>query len=297
MSAQRCPRPSRRPVPAAVGVAARVGTPPDAAPAPCSGPTTCSTTTNGRCCSCCSVFAGGFDLAAARPSSATRWTSTRCWTCWIRWCASRSSPPSASAGHARYGLLETIRQFAEEQLGRHRLDRRPSATVTLATSPIRPSPTAISGTGPANASRSIGWTSSSPTCAPGSAGRPTRATSTPPPPSPPTPPSWAASLQRFEPVGWVDEILDAATAADVRRLPRLYTAAGVCSQIGRPQDAVGYTHTAVGLATDPRYDPFEPGISGWFEAAANLYAGQMDRRRTSTPAWSGYRDWHTSPVW
>ena len=43
-------------------------------------------------------------------------TSTRCWMCWIRWCASRWSPSSGSNGHARYGMLETIRQFAEEQL-------------------------------------------------------------------------------------------------------------------------------------------------------------------------------------
>ena len=54
-------------------------------------------------------------------------------------------------------------------------------------------------------------------------------------------------LLRFEPVGWADEILDAATAADVRQLPRLYTAASACSQIGRRQVAVGYAHTAVAL--------------------------------------------------
>ena len=35
----------------------------------------------------------------------------------------------------------------------------------------------------------------------------------------------ACALQRFEPVGWAEEILDAATAADLPQLPRLYTAA------------------------------------------------------------------------
>ena len=54
-------------------------------------------------------------------------------------------------------------------------------------------------------------------------------------------------LLRYESVGWAAEILDAATAADVRRLPRLYTAAGACSLIGRQEDAVGYAQTAVVL--------------------------------------------------
>jgi predicted ATPase len=34
--------------------------------------------------------------------------------------------------------------------------------------------------------------------------------------------------QRFEPVGWAEEILQAATDADVAQLPRLYTAASNC---------------------------------------------------------------------
>ncbi len=73
----------------------------------------------------CSVFAGGFDLAAATPSVRRRvWTSTRCWTGWTRWCASRWSPPNSVGGHARYGMLETIRQFAEEQLAATGIDQR-----------------------------------------------------------------------------------------------------------------------------------------------------------------------------
>ena len=116
MSAERCARPSRRPVPAAVGVAARVGTPPDAAPRGAVVLRPARRRRTRRCLCGCSVFAGGFDLAAAAAICGRRSTSTRCWTCWIRWCASRWSPSSACDGHARYGMLETIRQFAEEQL-------------------------------------------------------------------------------------------------------------------------------------------------------------------------------------
>ena len=72
----------------------------------------------------------------------------------------------------------------------------------------------------------------------------------------------AWSLQRFlEPVGWAEEILDAATAAELPQLPRLYTAAALCSYAGRPDAAVGYAHAAVVLQADPRYDPFDVGWS------------------------------------
>jgi hypothetical protein len=81
---------------------------------------------------------------------------------------------------------------------------------------------------------------------------------------------------RFEAVGWATEILDAATSADVRQLPRLYTAASLCSQIGEPEAAVGYARTAVALAADSRYDPFEPAWTRDWEAGAYLYAGQME---------------------
>ena len=87
--------------------------------------------------------------------------------------------------------------------------------------------------------------------------------------------AWA--LQRFEPVGWAEEILAAATAADLPQLPRLYTAASLCSFTGRAEAAVGYAQTAVALEADPRYDPFEAGWSSVLEATAHLYAGRADR--------------------
>ena len=68
-------------------------------------------------------------------------------------------------------------------------------------------------------------------------------------------------MNRFESVGWAEELLDAATATQVRQLPRLYTAASICSYTGRPGDAVGYAQTAVALEADPRYHGFQPGAS------------------------------------
>ena len=84
-------------------------------------------------------------------------------------------------------------------------------------------------------------------------------------------------LQRFEPVGWAEEILAAATAADLRQLPRLYTAASICTYTGRPAAAVGYAQTAVAMETDARHESFETGWSSMLEAVAHLYTGRIDR--------------------
>jgi hypothetical protein len=52
-------------------------------------------------------------------------------------------------------------------------------------------------------------------------------------------------------LAWAEELLPAASAADVSRLPRLYTAAG--------------------------YDPCEPGYAMFVEALGQVYCGDLDR--------------------
>ena len=104
-------------------------------------------------------------------------------------------------------------------------------------------------------------------------------------------------LLRYEPIGWAEEILDAAVAADVRQLPRLYTAASICSQTGNPESAVEYSQTAVALAADPRYEPFEPGVTLDWAAAAFLYSGRIDDALESSAASSASPASPTSPGW
>lgn len=84
-------------------------------------------------------------------------------------------------------------------------------------------------------------------------------------------------VQLFEPIGWVEEILPSATAADVRRLPRAYTAAGYSCFVGRPGDGVAHTETALRLEASGDYDPFEPGLSDLMLALSSVYIGQLDR--------------------
>jgi predicted ATPase/DNA-binding CsgD family transcriptional regulator len=87
----------------------------------------------------------------------------------------------------------------------------------------------------------------------------------------------AVSVQLFETVTWAEEIVGPATAADVRRLPRALTAAGYACFTGRPEQAVGYAHAAVELETNQRYEPFEDGWPSLVEALAQVYAGHLDR--------------------
>ena len=86
-----------------------------------------------------------------------------------------------------------------------------------------------------------------------------------------------SQLRGLEPEGWAEEILPAATAADVVELPKLYVAASYCSQLGRVEAGVSYAETAVALETDARYDSFAPGWASGSVAVAYLFAGRVDR--------------------
>jgi predicted ATPase/class 3 adenylate cyclase/DNA-binding NarL/FixJ family response regulator len=85
------------------------------------------------------------------------------------------------------------------------------------------------------------------------------------------------SVQLFETVAWAEELLPAATDADVRRLPRLYTAAGYACFVGRAEAAAANAHRATELETQSGYDPCEPGYATFIEALGEVYCGHLDR--------------------
>jgi predicted ATPase/class 3 adenylate cyclase/DNA-binding CsgD family transcriptional regulator len=85
------------------------------------------------------------------------------------------------------------------------------------------------------------------------------------------------SVQLFESLAWAEELLPAASAADVARLPRLYTAAGYACFAGRAEAARANAHRAVELEVDARYDPCEPGYAMFIEALGQVYCGDLDR--------------------
>lgn len=85
----------------------------------------------------------------------------------------------------------------------------------------------------------------------------------------------AFALQRYEPVGWSEEILPAAIEADLAILPRVYSAAALCTYVGRPEDAVVHARAGLALEGQPGYDGFEPGWTAFYEAIGHRFAGRV----------------------
>ena len=85
------------------------------------------------------------------------------------------------------------------------------------------------------------------------------------------------SVQLFETVAWAEELLPAATDAAVRRLPRLYAAAGYACFVGRAEAAAANAHRATELETESRFDSCAPGYATFIEALGEVYCGHLDR--------------------
>ncbi len=222
----------------------------------------------------CAVFAGGFDLHAACHLNddlddygvMDRLDSL------VRKSLVVAEPV---AGHVRYDLLETIRQFAEEQLaasgnidavrGRHAryYAKQAAAHWDIWDGPRQTVAADWVEAEYSNLRTAFRWAADHGDLDTAVA---VAAHTT----------VLGGPLLRYEAVGWAIEILDAATAARVRQLPRLYSAAADCSYIGRTEAAVEFAQRGVALATDARYDPFEPAWTHWFAAVAYLYGGKLE---------------------
>jgi predicted ATPase/DNA-binding CsgD family transcriptional regulator len=85
------------------------------------------------------------------------------------------------------------------------------------------------------------------------------------------------SVELFETIGWAEALLDAAARADVRRLPRLYAAAGYACFVGRAAAATANAHRATELEARPEYESCEPGYATFIEALGQVYCGNLDR--------------------
>jgi len=85
------------------------------------------------------------------------------------------------------------------------------------------------------------------------------------------------SVQLFETLTWAEDLVDAATTADVRRLPRLLVGAGYACFAGRAAAARVHAHRATELEQAQRYDSCEPGYATFVEALCQVYCGDLDR--------------------
>ena len=132
-----------------------------------------------------------------------------------------------SSGRTRFSMLETIRQFAEEQLAATGEATEP-ATHTRVTSPTGRPMCWPCGTARASERHTRGSPLNWRTFAPHSGGPPTTAIWTPPPSSPVYAASIGSRVEQYEPVGWAEELIEPAKAADHRRLAQLYVMAALC---------------------------------------------------------------------
>jgi predicted ATPase/DNA-binding CsgD family transcriptional regulator len=85
------------------------------------------------------------------------------------------------------------------------------------------------------------------------------------------------SVELFETIGWAEALLDEAARADVRRLPRLYAAAGYACFVGRAAAATANAHRATELEVRPGYESCEPGYATFIEALGQVYSGNLAR--------------------
>ena len=187
---------------------------------------------------CCVVFAGGFDLAAAAHLSddLDEYEVLDVLDSLVR---KSLVTVSQESGHARYGILETIRQYAEEQLaatgtiGQVR-DRHAAYYADQAVAhweiwdgPHQRAALDWLDAELANLRAGFRWATdrSDLSTAAAIAANATLL-------------GWA--LQRFEPVVWAEETLPSAVDAKLAQLPRLYVAASLCILTGQPEVGVSY---------------------------------------------------------
>ena len=219
----------------------------------------------------CSVFAGGFDLAGAQAvaGSDDEFATLDLLDALVR---KSLLVADRSSGRTRFSMLETIRQFAEEQLVTtgEADDARTAHARYFAG---READVLALGTVHDNARPTGGSPSSWRTCAPRSGGPPTTTTSTPPPPSRLRGVPWHR-IEQHEPVGWAEELIEPARAVDHRRLAQLYVMAATCYTTGRVDDSVGYAEAAPAAIESGRFDEVPLRSASTASRGAYLAPGQ-----------------------
>jgi predicted ATPase len=193
----------------------------------------------------CSVFAGGFDVQSACAVSGFDGVDEYVVLDLLDALVRKSLLiADRSAGCTRFSMLETIREFAWQQLevsgvaeevrdahGRHFAERE-SSVMTLWDSPQQREAYAWFGTELANLRVAFRWAAER--------GDLDVAANIA---------TYAGILgylvENLEPISWAEELIEAARAVDHPRLATLYVLASECGLAGRIDDAVRYRHGAM----------------------------------------------------
>ncbi len=223
----------------------------------------------------CSVFSGGFDLKSAcavvGPDDADDYAILDLLDALVR---KSLLVADRSSGRTRFSMLETIRQFAEEQLvaGGEATEVRTAHAryfagretdiMALWDSPRQREAYAWFTAELANLRTAFRWAADqgdldiAATIAT-YAGR------------------LGFSVDNFEPTAWVEELIEPARAVDHPRLATLYAIASLCFMAGRIEDAVRYSDCGqIVLGNSPNAPPY--GVEGWL-GGVYLAIGQPER--------------------
>jgi predicted ATPase/class 3 adenylate cyclase len=226
----------------------------------------------------CSVFAGGFDLqsACAVGGSGDSGDGDDYAVLDLLDALVRKSLLVADrlSGRTRYSMLETIREFAEEQLitgGQATATRaahaghfaaRASGNLVEWDSPRQSETYAWLTTELANLRAAFLWASDQEdldtavaiaTCAA----------------------FLGYMISKYEPIAWAEELVEPARAADHPKVGFLYVLASQCYTAGRIEDAVRYADAAPAWL-DSGHAPVPYGLEGW-PAGAYTSIGQPER--------------------
>ena len=234
----------------------------------------------------CSVFAGGFDLQSA--CAVTGFDDDYAVLDLLDALVRKSVlVVDRSAGRARYSMLETIRQFAEEQLvasataeqvrtahARY-FAQREADILALWDSPRQREAYDWFTVELANLRTAFRWAADQGDL------------------------DDAASIATFagflgflvdyyEPIAWAEELVEPARAVDHDRLAFLYVIASLCWVVGRIEAAVGYSDAGQTVVCND-YDQVPFGIHGWLgssysigtqpERAVEWYRAELARDR------------------
>ena len=241
----------------------------------------------------CSVFAGGFDLQSACAVAGSDDVDDYAILDLLDALVRKSLlVADRSSGRTRFSMLETIRQFAEEQLvasgeatevrtahARYFAGRE-TDIMALWDSPRQREAYDWFTAELANLRTAFRWAADH-------GDLDVAATIA----------TYAAFLgvlvENYEPIAWAEELIEPARAVDHPRLAFLYVMASLCYMAGRIEEAVGYSdagQTVIGSGRDEV--PF--GVEGWL-GAAYLVIGQPERcgRVVPRPARTRSRHPHT----
>ena len=223
----------------------------------------------------CSVFTGGFDLAGVTAIAGTgdEYAVLDLLDALVRKSLVVADP---SSGRTRYSMLETIRQFAEEQLVQageadevrtahaHYFAAREADVLSLWDSPRQREAYRWFMLELANLRTAFRWAAdhddidSAATIA-----------------------TYAAFLgtlvEQYEPLGWAEELIEPARALQHRRLAARHTMATQVYLIGRIDDAIRHSESTVQCLTSNGHFDDVPFGHGTYHGSPYIATGQPER--------------------